>query len=62
MLTILSIRHRLSLIPLLGLLCCLYMMSQLGLHNWIGFGLWLVVGLVVYFTFGYRNSKLARTS
>lgn len=61
-LTVLSVRHRLSLIPLLGLLCCLYMMSQLGVHNWIGFGLWLVVGLIVYFGFGYRHSKLATKS
>jgi len=48
----------LSLIPVLGLLCCLYMMSELGVSNWIGFGLWLIIGLVVYFSYGYRKSKL----
>ena len=48
----------LSLIPVLGLVCCLYMMSELGVSNWIGFGLWLVIGLLVYFSYGYHKSKL----
>ncbi len=52
----------LSLIPVLGLICCLYMMSELGVSNWIGFGLWLVVGLVVYFSYGYHRSKLNTNS
>ena len=51
-------KENLSLIPLLGLICCLYMMAELGLSNWIGFGIWLVVGLVVYFSYGYKKSKL----
>lgn len=49
----------LSLIPVLGLLSCLYMMCELGISNWIGFSIWLVIGLVIYFMYGYRNSKLA---
>jgi amino acid transporter len=53
-----SIRKNLSLIPLLGLLCCLYMMSQMGVTNWMGFSIWLVVGLSIYFTYSCRNSKL----
>lgn len=48
----------LSLIPVLGLLSCLYMMCELGISNWIGFGIWLIVGLVVYFFYGYKHSKL----
>lgn len=52
-------KYNLSLIPLLGLLCCLYMMSELGVTNWIGFGIWLVVGLIIYFSYGYKKSKLA---
>ncbi len=48
----------LSLIPVLGLLSCLYMMCELGISNWIGFGIWLAVGLIVYFAYGYRHSKL----
>ncbi|SEB13112.1 amino acid permease [Pedobacter hartonius] len=52
------ITKNLSLIPVLGLLCCLYMMCELGISNWIGFGIWLVVGLVVYFLYGFKHSKL----
>lgn len=52
------ITKNLSLIPVLGLISCLYMMCELGISNWIGFGVWLIVGLVVYFLYGYKNSKL----
>lgn len=50
----------LSLIPVLGLLSCLYMMCELGISNWIGFGIWLLIGLIVYFAYGYKNSKLGQ--
>ncbi|HWW41903.1 amino acid permease [Pedobacter sp.] len=53
------ITKNLSLIPVLGLICCLYMMCELGISNWIGFGIWLVVGLVVYFLYGFKHSKLS---
>ena len=57
-LTVMSVRKNLSLIPTLGLISCLYMMSQLSLSNWIGFGVWLLVGLIIYFSYSRRNSKL----
>ncbi|NOT37697.1 MAG: amino acid permease [Saprospiraceae bacterium] len=57
-LTILAIIYNLSLIPILGVISCLYMMAQIPLQNWIGFGVWLLVGLVIYFMYGFRNSKL----
>ncbi len=53
-----SWRQNLSLIPLLGLVCCLYMMAQLSVWNWIYFTIWLLIGLSIYFGFSYRNSKL----
>ncbi|TSJ42322.1 amino acid permease [Fluviicola chungangensis] len=56
--TIVTIRKNLSLIPLLGLLSCLYMMSQIELRNWIAFVIWLCVGLVIYFLYSRKNSKL----
>ncbi|RZK80979.1 MAG: amino acid permease [Pedobacter sp.] len=52
------ITKNLSLIPVLGLISCLYMMCELGISNWIGFGVWLIIGLVVYFLYGYKHSKL----
>lgn len=50
--------RNLSLIPMLGLLSCLYMMSALKLSNWIGFGIWLIVGLLIYFLYSRKRSKL----
>jgi amino acid transporter len=58
LLTYYAITHNLSLIPMLGLVSCLYMMSELSLSNWIGFGVWLIVGLLVYFGYSRKNSKL----
>lgn len=47
-----------SLIPVLGLLTNLYLMSQLGVTNWFRFGIWLVIGLLIYFLYGLKHSKL----
>jgi hypothetical protein len=59
--SVIGIRKQLSLIPVLGLLTNLYLMAQLGSTNWLRFLVWLVVGLVIYFTFGIRHSKLRGT-
>ncbi|MEJ7713001.1 MAG: amino acid permease [Pyrinomonadaceae bacterium] len=53
-----SFRNKLSLIPVMGLLTCGYLMTELGITNWIRFGLWLLAGLVLYFSYGYRHSRL----
>jgi amino acid transporter len=53
-----SFRKRLSLIPVLGLLSCLFLMTKLGHSNWIRFFIWLGAGLLVYFTFSRKNSRL----
>lgn len=58
MLTVWAFRKNLSLIPLLGLICCLYMMAELSVWNWIYFGIWLLVGLAIYFGYSRKNSKL----
>lgn len=58
LLTYFSITHNLSLIPMLGLVSCLYMMSELSLSNWVGFGVWLLVGLLIYFGYSRKNSRL----
>ena len=47
-----------SLIPVLGLLTNLYLMCELGITNWMRFGIWLVIGLALYFTYGSRKSRL----
>jgi amino acid transporter len=61
-LTAWAYRANLSLIPLLGLICCLYMMAELSVWNWIYFGVWLLLGLVIYFGFSQKNSKLNTVS
>ncbi|RRJ91453.1 amino acid permease [Flavobacterium macacae] len=57
-LTVWSWRQNLSLIPLLGLVCCLYMMAELSVWNWIYFFIWLLIGLAIYFGYSRKNSKL----
>ncbi len=47
-----------TVIPILGILFCTYLMSELGITNWIRFGVWLIIGLVVYFLYGYSHSNL----
>jgi amino acid transporter len=59
-LTVLAFVKNLSLIPVLGLLSCLYLMTELGYTNWLRFLIWLVVGLVIYFTYSKNNSVLAK--
>jgi APA family basic amino acid/polyamine antiporter len=59
-------RHRpfrapwVPLTPILSIVSCLYLMIQLPTLTWIRFGIWLGLGLVIYFLYGIRNSRLAR--
>jgi amino acid transporter len=56
--TVLCVIKRLSLIPVLGVMCCTYLMTELGITNWIRFGIWLLIGFVVYFFYSYNHSNL----
>jgi basic amino acid/polyamine antiporter, APA family len=58
MISIFSWLRKLSLIPVLGLICNLYLMTELGVINWLRFLIWLVIGLTFYFIYGYKNSRL----
>ena len=57
-LTFIGILKQLSLIPMMGLLTNLYLMTELGLTNWMRFLIWLVIGLALYFIYGKRFSRL----
>ena len=59
-LTVAAVWKKLSLIPVLGLLTNLYLMAHLGITNWMRFGIWLVIGLVIYFGYSMRRSKLRK--
>jgi APA family basic amino acid/polyamine antiporter len=47
------------LTPMLGILTCILLMAGLPLLTWIRFVIWLAVGLVLYFLYGARRSRLA---
>lgn len=56
--SVMAIIRKWSLIPVLGLITNLYLMSELGVTNWMRFLVWLVVGLLLYFTYGFKHSRL----
>jgi amino acid transporter len=56
---ILSFIHSYSLIPVLGFLSCSYLLCESGTTNWERFMIWLAVGLLIYFAYGRKNSRLA---
>ncbi|MBM4165971.1 MAG: amino acid permease, partial [Ignavibacteria bacterium] len=46
------------LVPLLGIASCIYLMLGLPWVTWFRFGIWLFLGTVIYFFYGFRKSKL----
>jgi APA family basic amino acid/polyamine antiporter len=58
---VLAFLKNLSLIPLLGLVSCCYLLTGMAVSNWIWFGCWLVIGLVIYFAYSIKHSKLNRS-
>jgi len=45
-------------VALLGAGACVYIMKGLPLHAWERFGIWLIIGLLLYFGYGMRHSRL----
>jgi len=58
-LSVLAFIKQFSLIPLMGLTTCLYLLTGMTKTNWAWFLSWLALGLIIYFLYGYRKSKLA---
>ena len=50
-----------SLIPVFGLISCFYLMTELGITNWLRFVIWLIIGLVIYFLYSRHNSRMAKS-
>jgi basic amino acid/polyamine antiporter, APA family len=47
-------------VPIIGALLCAYLMTKLPGTTWARFGIWLVLGMVIYALYGYRNSRLRK--
>ena len=49
-------------VPILGMLACLLLMFSLPVENWYRLLIWMVLGFVIYFSYGYSHSKLRKRS
>ena len=49
-------------VPIAGIVCCLILMFSLPPENWLRLGVWLVIGLAIYFSYGRKHSLLAARS
>jgi APA family basic amino acid/polyamine antiporter len=45
----------------LGIASCMLLLSTMSWYNWSLLLIWTAIGVVVYFGYGYRNSRLRRT-
>jgi basic amino acid/polyamine antiporter, APA family len=59
LLSIATMLKKYSMIPLMGVTTCLYLLTGMTKSNWAWFLSWLAIGLVLYFIYGYNKSKLA---
>jgi APA family basic amino acid/polyamine antiporter len=48
------------IVPILGVLSCLMLMFSLPVENWYRLIVWMVIGLVLYFSYGYSHSELRK--
>lgn len=60
--TIYTFIRNFSLIPVLGVLCCMYLMIEIPTKSWMVFFGWMAIGLIIYFLYGYRKSRLANAA
>lgn len=60
LLSLLTAIRSYSFIPIMGVLFCLYLMVEIPANSWVVFFCWMALGLLIYFLYGYRNSRLAR--
>ena len=59
-LSILTFLRNFSLIPVMGVLFCSYLLIEIPALSWVYFIVWLAFGLTIYFSYGYWKSSLNR--
>jgi len=47
-------------VPIMGIICCIGLMATLPGYTWLRLIVWLLVGFVIYFTYGRKHSTLQR--
>jgi amino acid transporter len=62
LISVLTIMRKYSLIPVLGMFCCAYLLIEIPAKSWMYFFVWMGIGLTIYFIYGYKKSKLAKES
>ena len=55
---IFSFIRKYSIIPIIGAMCCLYLMIEIPPVSWLWFFIWMAIGLVFYASYGRKHSKL----
>ena len=59
LLAVITFIKKYSLIPLMGVITCMYLLTGMSKSNWVWFIGWLILGIIIYFLYGYKKSKLA---
>jgi APA family basic amino acid/polyamine antiporter len=45
-------------LPIASVLACVWLMLNLPANTWVRFGVWMLLGIGIYFAYGYRRSRL----
>lgn len=58
--SVLSFIKKFSVIPIIGAMCCLYLMIEIPPVSWLWFFVWMLIGLVIYSLYSKKHSLLAK--
>jgi amino acid transporter len=60
MVAVFSFLRKYSVIPIVGAICCLYLMIEIPPVSWLWFFVWMLIGLVIYTLYSKKHSLLAK--
>lgn len=58
---IMSFIRKYSIIPIIGAMCCMYLMIEIPPVSWLWFFIWMTIGLILYTFYGRKNSLLSKS-